>query len=448
MKKSHFYPGCIVYTYFLTEKLFKMKSLITLSPAKCLLPISFVLFAVISCKKEISEADPQPTNFSSFNPGNDNLRGASKKIYVGNTSELYAAINHAANTGNTIVLAPGTYLLSPVYPNAGRLELLENMQLLGQPGHPEQVIIDASALPGTSFVPPNNYPAARTGAIRMGRGSNAIEWLTVKGNASMQAFSVIDTDLMWTGVSQVKVAHCVVSGGRSGIDVRNIGVASIGRVLEAELSNNEVFENFVQQGVGILIQNANGASGAIIRASLNGNYVHGNKIGIRSYNVAGGINTINSARITIESNADRFEENGLGIALVPGISEGPTATANGNFVTFEAHGSTIKNSIGAIPPETFNPSCGIVVMGGFKFSTGEASNNLVTMNLWGCTISDNQGAADIYAYGAYSEIASPAGINNTVQIQLNGVSRNATDILTGSSPVEAAGTNTVNIYRQ
>jgi hypothetical protein len=117
-------------------------------------------------------------------------------------------------------------------------------------------------------------------------------------------------------------------------------------------------------------------------------------------------------------------------------------------VSFEAHGSTIKNSIGALPPETFNPSCGIVVMGGFKFSTGEASNNLVTMNLWGCPISDNQGAADIYVYGAYSEIASPAGIYNRAKIQLIGVSKNATDITIASFPVEPAGTNTVSIFRQ
>jgi hypothetical protein len=411
------------------------------------LSLSLILFGIISCKKEIAEADTEPKNYSAFPSGNSKAKRESKKIHAADISQLYAAINDVANAGSTIVLAAGTYVLNAGYPNAGRLELLENMQLQGTPGHPGQVIIDASALPGTSFVPQNNFPAPRTGAIRMGRGSNAIEWLTVKGNASMQAFSVIDTDLIWTGVSQVKVAHCVVSGGRNGIDVRNVGVASIGRVVEAELSNNEVLENFVQQGVGILIQNANSASGAIVRAELNGNYIHGNKIGLRSYNVAGGINTIHSASTSIESHADRFEGNGLGIALVPGISEGPTATANGNFVSFEAHGTTIKNSIGAIPPETFNPSCGIVVMGGFRFSTGEASNNRVTMSLWGCTISDNEGAADIYGYGAFSEIANPAGINNTVQIQLNGVSKKATDITIASLPVESGGTNVVNIFR-
>jgi hypothetical protein len=424
-----------------------MKQSIRLSPALWLLSLSLGLFGIISCKKEISETETEPKNSSEFTSSNSKTEGEATKIYVADISQLYAAINDAANAGSTIVLAAGTYVLNAGYPNAGRLELLESMQLQGQPGHPGQVVIDASALPGTSFVPPNNFPAPRTGAIRMGRGYNAIEWLTVKGNASTQAFSVIDTDLMWTGVSQVKVAHCVVSGGRSGIDVRNIGVASIGRVLEAELSNNEVSENFVQQGVGILIQNANGASGAIVKAKLSGNYVHGNKIGLRSYNVAGGVNTINSASTSIESNADRFEQNGLGIALVPGISEGATATANGNFVAFEAHGTTIKYNIGAIPPETFNPSCGIVVMGGFRFSTGEASNNHVTMNLWGCTISDNQGAADIYGYGAFSEIANPAGINNTVQIQLNGVSKKATDISIASLPAEHAGTNVVNIIR-
>ena len=433
-------------TIFFQTKTYKMKQSIRLSPVTWL-SLSLILFGIISCKKEISEANTEPKKSSAFISSNSKAKGESKKIYVADISQLYAAINDAANAGSTIVLAAGTYVLNAGYPNAGRLELLENMVLQGQAGHPEEVIIDASALPGTSFVPPNNFPAPRTGAIRMGRGSNSIEWLTVKGNASMQAFSVIDTDLIWTGVSQVKVAHCIVSGGRNGIDLRNIGVVSIGRVLEAELSNNEVLENFVQQGVGILIQNANGASGAIIRASLNGNYVHGNKIGLRSFNVAAGINTINSAGTSIESNADRFEENGLGIALVPGISEGPTATANGNFVAFEGHGTTIKNSIGAIPPETFNPSCGIVVMGGFRFSTGEASNNRVTMNLWGCTISDNQGAADIYGYGAYSEIANPAGTNNTVQIQLNGVSKKATNISIASLPAEPAGTNTVNIFR-
>jgi hypothetical protein len=262
----------------------------------------------------------------------------------------------------------------------------------------------------------------------------------------MQAFSVIDTDLIWAGVSQIKVANCIVSGGRTGIDVRSIGVASIGRILEAELANNEVFENMVQQGVGILIQNANGASGAIIRSSLNGNYVHGNKVGLRSFNVSPGTSTITSSSISIQSHADRFEENGIGIILFAALSEGPTSTANGNSVVFEAHGTTIQNNVGSIPPE-INPSCGTFLIGGFTLGSGQASNNRLSMNLWGCPTSNNHGASDIVAYGASSLTATPAGINNMVEIHLHGVSKKATDLSTASSPAEPYGTNMVDIFR-
>jgi hypothetical protein len=415
------------------------------SPAKWLLSLSLILFAIISCKKEILQEQDIPDIAALTIPG-INAKEASKKMFVRDISGLYAAINDATNVGSTIVLAPGTYLLSPGYPNAGRLELLENMRLLGQTGHPEQVIIDASALPGISFVPPNNFPAPRTGAIRMGRGYNAIEWLTVKGNASTQAFSVIDTDLIWAGVSKICVSHCIVNGGRTGIDIRNISVASIGRILDAKIANNEIFENIVQQGVGILVQNANGASGAVIRVSLDGNYVHGNKVGFRSFNVAPGISTTKSASISIESNAERFEENGLGIILFAALSEGSTSNANGNSLVFEAHGTTIRNNVGALPPEP-NPSCGIYVIGGFKLGVGEASKNHLKMNLWGCSINGNEGVADIVAYGASSLTATPAGINNEVEMGLSGVSKHATTLSVASFPAEPGETNTVSISR-
>ena len=69
------------------------------------------------------------------------------------------------------------------------------------------------------------------------------------------------------------------------------------------------------------------------------------------------------------------------------------------------------------------------------------------MHFWGCTISGNQGAADIIAYGAISGTSNPAGVNNVVEIQLHGVSKKATNISTASAPAEPAGTNTVNIFR-
>src|SRR6187399_169546 len=181
-----------------------MKSLTKPLYKKSILLAGVSFFILSSCKKEITPKGQQEEIASVANSGkNEN------KIYVSNLDQLYAAVNNPANTGSNVVLAPGTYILNASYANAGRLELLENMELQGQPGHPELVIIDASALPGTSFVPPLNFPAPRTGAIRMGRGSNAIEWLTVKGNSSTQALSVIDTDIIWPDVSYVRIAHSI-----------------------------------------------------------------------------------------------------------------------------------------------------------------------------------------------------------------------------------------------
>jgi hypothetical protein len=314
------------------------------------------------------------------------------------------------------------------------------MSLQGQPGHPEQVLIDASALPGTSFMAPT-----RTGAIRMGRGFNAIEWLTVKGNASAQALSAIETDLLWQGISRVRIAHVKVSGARIGIDIRNPGTASAGRILEADLEENEVTENLVQFGQGIEIQNANGASGAIIHANLRGNYIHGNKIGLRSFNNnSNGTNT-NNCVITIQSHADKFEENGIGVYVLAGLSQVPPTTANNNSLSFEAHGTKIENNRGPLPPEA-TPACGMYAAGGLSFSGGTTSNNKLSVKLWGCSFSDNNGA-DIIAFGAVSYTALVAGTNNLTEIFLQGVSKKAYVIATPSQPAEPAGTNVVRIIR-
>lgn len=416
----------------------KKKYLITDALLLCIVVFTF------SCQKNIIHGQEQNEIVSSANKGaNGNNE---KKIYVSDVVQLYAAVNDPANTGSIVVLAPGTYILNAGYPNAGRLELLENMELQGQPGHPELVVIDASALPGTSFVPPLNFPAPRTGAIRMGRGFNSIEWITVKGNSSAQALSVIDTDLIWAdGPSRIRVAHSIITGGRIGIDLRNVGAASVDRILEAELDDNEVVENLVQFGQGIEVQNANGALRAIIRATLNGNYVHGNKVGLRTFNNNANNTNTNSGSISIQSTADRFEENGIGLYLSAGFNQGTSTTSNGNSIRFEAHGTSIKNNNGTLPPE-MTPQCGIYAAGGISIIGGIASDNSLEMDLWGCFISGNPNS-DIIVFGAFSLMAVPAGTNNSVEIQLHGISKEASVVATPSSPIEPAGTNIVNIFR-
>ena len=105
-----------------------------------------------------------------------------KIINVANVNDLYTAVNDVANTGKRIVLAPGIYPLGPNLVNAGRLELQQDMHLQGQPGDASLVTIDESGLPDLSF----SIPPFKTGGIRIGKGSNKIEWLTV---AALQAMS-------------------------------------------------------------------------------------------------------------------------------------------------------------------------------------------------------------------------------------------------------------------
>ena len=118
----------------------------------------------------------------------------------------------------------------------------------------------------------------------MGRGLNELEWMTFIGNSGAVPLSVIDTDLIWAGVSRVRIAHCIVKGGRVGINIRNVGTASNDRLIEAEILSNEVVDNLVQFGQGILVGNFRGATRAIVRAYLTGNHVHSNKVGLRAFN--------------------------------------------------------------------------------------------------------------------------------------------------------------------
>lgn len=376
-------------------------------------------------------------------------------LLVTTVDELYDAVNDPANTWKRIVLAAGTYKLdaNPGRPNGGRLELLEGMELHGQHGDPEKVIIDTSGLPDASFNPPLNFPARRTGAIRIGRNFNSIEWLKIIGNSKAQPLSAIDTDLIWAGVSRVRIAHTIITKSRIGIDIRNVGAASIGRIIEAEIVDNELVGNDVsdigtQQGQGIVLQNANGATGAVIKATLNGNNVHDNIIGMRVFNNNGNANTrTDNSNITIQSNADRFNENELGIYMVGGSNRGANSTVSGNSIKFEAHGTSIQDNRG-IDRDTITSPCGIYLTGGSGSLAGsEASDNKLEIKLTGCRISGNEDT-DILAFGAFSTTPMLAGLNNLVEIHLNGVSKKAIVTSTPGMPVEPAGTNTVKIFRQ
>jgi hypothetical protein len=381
------------------------------------------------------------------------------KIYVNNIVELYAAINDLANAGKTIVLAPGTYTLNPNYPNGGRLDLLHNMWLQGQPGHAELVIIDVTALPLTSYKL-TDTPRTETAPIRMGNGYNVIEWITVQNNIPNNSIkALIQTDINATPTTKIKVVHTILEGSNIGLCIINRYPVNNDRIVEAEIENNDIRNNAVTPAnntvprfaTGIQVQNSHGVTGAVIRATLTGNYVHHNGNGIAVLNGAPRDTTSNENSISIKSNADRFEDNGVGVALIGASSSGAGGTASENSILFEANGTTIRNNQGdPLPQNTYNPG-GVYAVAGFVSAAGvpgAVNNNDLNIIFKGCPIDGNIGANQIYAYGAYSlNLSGPAGSNNTNEIHLQGVSKQATDSTIISDPDEIPETNTVNVFR-
>ena len=163
-------------------------------------------------------------------------------IEVSNVEQLYDAVNEPANAGATIVLAPGRYVLTKVKagvgtrPNNGRLELQTDMSIFGVTGHPEDVIIDSSdPVNGPSFALGGGL--GNGGTIRIGRGRNSVEWLTVIGGSNSAAG--VQTDLVGAP-AVLRVAHVVSRGSVRGIDVRNLGPAGAGRTIVVDLNDDEV----------------------------------------------------------------------------------------------------------------------------------------------------------------------------------------------------------------
>ena len=336
-------------------------------------------------------------------------------VNVANLEELYSAVNNPQNAGMQILIAPGIYMLSvndpngAARPNSGRLELQENMSLQGAVGDRSSVVIDAANLPASSY---NNAPPIElTAAIRMGRGSNSLEWLTVRN--AVNGISNITTDLVLPGTVHIRVAHVASSNSQRGIDVRNIGPAMAGRVIEAQIVDNDVYNNRIGSfGEGLRFVNNFGADGGRIVATLSDNRSYNNYLGLIMEDNGGSF-----ANISVSSSRDQFFENGLG-ALVGGGLSAPDL-ANGNTVNFTAKGTSFVNNNGL---NNFDHG-GLIIIGGENTSIPNGtSNNTVNVNLSGCKIGFNQ-LFDLEAVGARSSIGAP-GTNNHVTLDISNAGRN------------------------
>lgn len=418
------------------QKLFSMKKTILL----VLIIISVA--AINSCKKQIDQPTQNEAFSTTAQSDNDAISNReSKKVYVSDVDQLYAEINNHENAGATIVLSPGVYTLFPTHPNAGRLELLTDMSLTGQPGRPELTIIDVSNLPRTS----NFINNVSTGLVRLGYGDHSIEWLTLRDDAKHETLSLIQTDLGTDGIVKVRVANSIIRGSGSEIGVNIINRLTppgAYRAVEAKIENNEFFDD----EAAIMIQNSRNIEGASITATVRNNYIHGNKIGITVFNGQTG----NGNRINLISTANRIEGNGLGVSLEGGF----TSSSLNNSVLFKAYGDIIRNNnLNSPLPSSFTIPGGVVVIGGSDLAStlpGTCNNNSVEAHFHDCVIEGNNGNFQVYAFGGrrLNPSLTPVGTYNTAKVYLYGISDIASVHAENSVPAEPAGTNTAIVYRQ
>jgi hypothetical protein len=334
--------------------------------------------------------------------------------------ELYSAVKNAANDGETIVLAPGTYTLFDNGPETrGRIELRKNMSLIGMKGDRSAVKIDTSSLPSGSFNFVTN--PGRTGAIRMGLGSNSISWLTILGNRA--SASGIETDLPGTEPTKVTVAHVLSEGSSRGLDVRNVGAfvgnvgaTNAGRRIDAVIIDNDFSSgsDSVVPREAIRLVNFVGADDGLIHAVLRRNRFHNSFIGL----FAG--NNRTRGRVDVRSNGDYYEHNAVGCVIVgANVSSGTTDKSFTSF--FAARSKFIHNT----EPPGLTPGTtdigGIVAVGADVSGLGVATGNRVRVRLSACTLSDNHQNKDFEAVGLRLAPGTGTGSqNNRATIELKG----------------------------
>lgn len=350
------------------------------------------------------------------------LAAVAQTIQVSNIEELYNAVNDPANAGATLVLSPGTYMLSALdptnapRPNRGRIELQPDMSLMGMEGDRSAVVINASGLPKSSF------PSGATGpnaAVRMGLGHNSLEWLTVRDAVNAQAN--IDARLQSPnpGTAYILLAHIASTGGARGLNLINYGGQTSNRIIEADIIDSYFFDNTLGISEGIRIGNFAGAQGSAINARMNGNLSWGQQTG-RVIENSGASDTA----INVVDSGNRFYGNGTGTIIFGGVAGGlgpAFPRSDGNTINFEAHGDQFIGNTGFSAMD----HGGLLARGTENVTpdgtTGGGSNNTVNIALWGCRMLNNT-ESDLYAVGARSQFVStvPFTQNNHVTIEIHG----------------------------
>lgn len=330
-------------------------------------------------------------------------------VPIGNVGELYDHVNNPGYAGALLVLAGGSYPLDAARANCGRIELQPDMGIVGVAGQPDQVVIDASALYPKVGDPHACPDAAKTAAIRLGRGNNSLESLRVTG--AINAAAAIGTDLE-SSAARVRIANVIVDNSARGIDVRNYLASA--RALDVTLTGNVLRNNAGKPGQGLRVANI-GAAGSSIRVTMSGNAIYANVVGCLVANLNG-----SGSAISVTSSSDAIYGNGNGCLVNGGIVDATSAipaaaNASGNAVSVSFNGGRISGN--TLPPGAASPSPGgLVVIGGQSNSTVyAASRNAVSVTVKSSILDDNPPQKDAVVMGA---LPDTSGTGNSVLVDL------------------------------
>jgi hypothetical protein len=362
-------------------------------------------------------------------------------INVSTVEDLYAAVNDPSNVGASVILEKGRYVLSADdpkgarRPNEGRLELQADMSLIGV-ATDRSAVIDTTLLPASSFV----GPGGRTGTIRLGYGSNAVEALTIIGNPLSAAGIAVDLfGQAKLATGSIRISN-VLSGDSSGqynsrgIDLRSVTTDMNGRVFDALITNCEVFG--CRQGIRIV--HMDGASNGQIKAVMNNVRSFNNRTGCLIAN-----NRTEGSKIEVTADDCVLENNGAGCVILGSLISAGTGTGNGNDISLNAHRTRIRNNDGPVEMD----GGGIVATAAdTPAKPGKASNNKVVINLFDCEVFGNQDT-DFAVWGARNQrwitTSEVSGTANSVAIELHGTTVKVE--ATASIPYLATANNEVTV---
>lgn len=302
----------------------------------------------------------------------------------GDVERLYEVVGNPANTNKTIVLSPGTYVLTPTGPSGARprggsLMLQPGMKLVGSNSYADSdhdgvwdatfdddpVISGKTVIDGTQVAP--NEPVSPTGQLELDcmglgyvnapvlstvvlyRDRTTISRVTILAGQSQFAAGPAHSAYLPSGGYVAEINNSMLDGGYvawGGAAFHDMGC----RMRDA--ASSFVFRNNISRGSLLGLALVNGLTdqrdklrGPSLRATVTANHFIGNLMGVHSRNSLG----TDGGSIDLRSSGNLFEYNNWGIESTAGTNNAAFSGSIGNQLALDSSRDTFRgNETGVI----------------------------------------------------------------------------------------------------